>query len=108
MLLLSVHPDRYQKKLTIKGMPAISFPKCDIKILAERHKHSLIRYFYRGRPNLDTLRKSMEKIGFKGAFHLGALEIKHVLIRFEHEDDYFRIMVHSREGHAGYQVVAYL
>ncbi|CAH9082753.1 unnamed protein product [Cuscuta europaea] len=71
-------------------MPAISFTDNDIQILADKHRLSLIGYFYRGRPSLEIIRKSFEIIGFKGAFQLGVLEKKHILIRFDSEEDYMR------------------
>ncbi|CAH9072374.1 unnamed protein product [Cuscuta epithymum] len=73
-----------------KGVPAISFPDSDVAILAERHKNTLIGYFYRGRPSLENIRKAFEIIGFKGSFHLGVMERKHIVIRFDAEEDYFR------------------
>ncbi|CAH9130256.1 unnamed protein product [Cuscuta epithymum] len=73
-----------------KGVPTISFPESDAHKLAEIHKRSLVDYFFRGRPSLSFIRKAFEIIGFKGSFHLGHLEKKHVLIRFDLEEDYLR------------------
>ncbi|CAH9086538.1 unnamed protein product, partial [Cuscuta epithymum] len=73
-----------------KGLPAANFSEDDIQILADKHKRALVGYFYKSRPPMTTLRKSFEIIGFKGGFHLGLLEKKHVLIRFDLEEDYIR------------------
>ncbi|CAH9144229.1 unnamed protein product, partial [Cuscuta epithymum] len=73
-----------------KGLPAASFTVDDVGILADKHKRALVGYFYRDRPSMVTLRKSFDIIGFKGGYQLGLLEKKHVLIRFDLEEDYIR------------------
>ncbi|CAH9124929.1 unnamed protein product [Cuscuta epithymum] len=75
---------------TFKGMPQISFPDVSIQFLASKHKLALIGYFFKHRPEMKSLRKAFDLIGFKGSVHLGLLEKKHVLIRFEIEEDYIR------------------
>ncbi|CAH9141789.1 unnamed protein product [Cuscuta epithymum] len=73
-----------------KGMPSVSFLEDDVQTLADQHKHALVGYFYKGRPPLATIRRSFEIIGFKGVFHIGLIEKKHILIRFDMEEDYIR------------------
>ncbi|CAH9095075.1 unnamed protein product, partial [Cuscuta epithymum] len=73
-----------------KGLPAVNFSEDAVETIADRHKNALVGYFYKGRPPMNTLRRSFEMTGFKGGFHLGLLEKKHVLIRFDLEEDYIR------------------
>ncbi|CAH9120260.1 unnamed protein product [Cuscuta europaea] len=50
----------------------------------------LVGYFFKTWPSMLNLRKSFEIIGFKGSFQLGLLNQKHVLIRFDLDEDYLR------------------
>lgn len=54
---------------------------------------------YKGEPALDFtamefLRRGFKMIGFKGDFRLGLLDPKHVLIRFDLEENYHRCWLH--------------
>ncbi|CAH9107142.1 unnamed protein product [Cuscuta europaea] len=73
-----------------KGLPAINFPEEEIRTLADHHKRVLVGYFYKSHPSLTVIRKSFEIIGFSGTFHLGLIDLKHIIIRFESDDDFFR------------------
>ncbi|XP_031120595.1 uncharacterized protein LOC116023727 [Ipomoea triloba] len=76
--------DRY------KGMPVVSFSDEDIQQLALRFKFALIGKFTKSRPSMALLRKSFDLIGFGGAFTLGLIDQRHVLINFDKEEDFQR------------------
>ncbi|CAH9085010.1 unnamed protein product [Cuscuta epithymum] len=73
-----------------KGLLVVQFPDYEARTLEERHKRSLVGYFFKGRPNLSVIRKSFEVIGFAGVFQLGVIDPKHVLIRFDSDEDFIR------------------
>jgi len=77
-------PERY------KGMPAVTFSDEDIQYFASDFKFALIGKFSKGRPSMAVLRKSFELIGFGGAFNLGLIDHRHILINFDREEDFQR------------------
>lgn len=44
---------------------------------------------------MEFLQRDFKTIGFKGEFQLGLMDQKHVLIRFDLEEDYHRCWLHS-------------
>ena len=73
-----------------RGEPAVSFSAEDVRLLSSPLKFALIGKFSRGRPSMEGLRKDFMSVGFKGSFSLGLLDPRHVLIRFDLEDDFHR------------------
>ncbi|CAI9109405.1 OLC1v1009221C1 [Oldenlandia corymbosa var. corymbosa] len=56
---------------------------------------NLVGKFSYGRPKMEFLRDEFKKIGFKGGYELGLMNPRHVLIRFELEEDYQRCWITS-------------
>ncbi|XP_019166799.1 PREDICTED: uncharacterized protein LOC109162583 [Ipomoea nil] len=73
-----------------KGMPAISFSDDDVHIFAHKFRYALVCKFAKYRPPMAELRKAFELIGFGGAFTLGLLDQRHILMNFDHETDFQR------------------
>ena len=73
-----------------RGEPAVTFTIDEIQSLASPFRFALVGKFSKGRPSMEALRKEFLTIGYKGTFTLGLLDPRHVLIRFEHEEDYHR------------------
>ncbi|XP_019181397.1 PREDICTED: uncharacterized protein LOC109176422 [Ipomoea nil] len=71
-----------------KGMPAVSFSDEDARLFAHKFKFALVGKFMKSRPPMTELRKAFDLIGFGGAFSLGLLDQKHVLMNFDHEVDF--------------------
>lgn len=51
---------------------------------------------------MEVLRKDFLAVGFKGSVTLGLLDPRHVLIRFEKEDDYHRCWFRGIRTFQGY------
>ncbi|XP_019186523.1 PREDICTED: uncharacterized protein LOC109181225 [Ipomoea nil] len=77
-------PGRY------KGMPAISFTDQDIQQFPQKFRFALVGKFSKGRPSMAELRMTFDQIGFGGAFSLGLLDQRHVLINFDLETNFQR------------------
>ncbi|XP_031120233.1 uncharacterized protein LOC116023377 [Ipomoea triloba] len=73
-----------------KGMPAVAFTDQDIHHFAQEFKFALIGKFAKGRPSMADLRKAFDLIGFGGAFSIGLIDNRHVLINFDLEEDFQR------------------
>ncbi|KAI5677247.1 hypothetical protein M9H77_08197 [Catharanthus roseus] len=85
-----------------KGESAVFFDKKEINSLAEPFNLSLIGKFSHGRPSLDNLRWEFHTFGFKGSFTIGWLDSRHVLIRFDLEEDYIRLWLKGSWSLQGY------
>ncbi|XP_019159873.1 PREDICTED: uncharacterized protein LOC109156471 [Ipomoea nil] len=73
-----------------KGMPAVSFSDDDVQQFSEKFRFALVGKFAKSRPPMADLRKTFDQIGFGGAFTLGLIDQRHILINFDHEIDFQR------------------
>ncbi|KAL3510099.1 hypothetical protein ACH5RR_029500 [Cinchona calisaya] len=80
------------------------FLKRRVESLSQPLKLALVGKFWRGKANMATIWKSFQTIGFKGSFALGLLDYKHVLIRFDLEEDYLRCWLKSNWFLNGFQI----
>lgn len=44
---------------------------------------------------MEIIRRGFQTIGFKGTYHLGLMDPRHILIRFEQEEDFHRCWLHD-------------
>lgn len=79
-----------------RGEPAMVFTKEDIEILPASFKFALIGKFSHGRPSIPEIHKVFDSIGLRAAFTFGLLDHKHILMRFNHEDNYQRIWLREQ------------
>lgn len=73
-----------------RGEPAVSFSDDEVQALAAPFKFTLVGKFSRGHPSMEALRKDFTAVGFRGPFTLALLDQRHVLIRFDLEEDFHR------------------
>ncbi|XP_031100721.1 uncharacterized protein LOC116004702 [Ipomoea triloba] len=85
-----------------KGMPAVAFSDQEIHRFSQKFKFALIGKFNKGRPTMADLRKTFDLIGFGGAFSLGLIDQRHVLINFDLEDDFQRCWLRKSWSIQGY------
>lgn len=92
-VLLKPHatPPLIKPVQTFKGEPAVFFEEQELSSLAARFNLALIGKFAHGKPTTDVLYKEFQTIGLKGSFTIGWLDHRHVLLRFDFEEDYLRI-----------------
>lgn len=86
----SVQQSIVKEAASFKGKPAVFFTEEDIQALWRPFKSALVGKFSKGRPNMESLRKEFVAVGFKGEFFIGLLDFRHILIRFDCEEDYLR------------------
>ncbi|CAI9089600.1 OLC1v1024201C1 [Oldenlandia corymbosa var. corymbosa] len=84
------------RKVTFfNGTPELEYEEDEFDDLIAPHKMNLVGKFSYGRPKMEILREDFKKIGFKGGYDLGLMNPRHVLIRFELEEDYQRCWITS-------------
>lgn len=76
-----------------KGEPSIKRSAALINSLSQPFKYALIGKFSHGRPSMEATRQSFQTFGLKAAFSLGHLDVKHILIRVNHEADFQRLWI---------------
>ena len=79
-----------------RGEPALFFSDEDIAALSSPFKFALIGKFSHGRPSLAVIKSTFETFGLKAAFSIGLIDPKHVLIKFNHEDDYHKVWLREQ------------
>ncbi|CAI9102756.1 OLC1v1001076C1 [Oldenlandia corymbosa var. corymbosa] len=79
----------------INGTPTLEYEEDEFERLDAPHRLCLVGKFSYGRPKMDEIHKEFKKIGFNGAYTLGLMNPRHVLIRFEQEDDYQRCWIRT-------------
>ncbi|VFQ85186.1 unnamed protein product [Cuscuta campestris] len=76
-----------------KGLPSISFSQEEVDVLSSKFQFALVGVFNDGRPSFQTIKATLESIGFEGNFQVGFLDDKCVLINFMKESDYNRLFM---------------
>ncbi|CAI9105994.1 OLC1v1005042C1 [Oldenlandia corymbosa var. corymbosa] len=74
----------------INGARILEYEDDEYEHLIAPHQMSLVGKFAYGRPKIEDIHKEFKKIGFNGAYTLGLMNPRHVLIRYGREDDYQR------------------
>ncbi|XP_019193970.1 PREDICTED: uncharacterized protein LOC109187973 [Ipomoea nil] len=85
-----------------KGMPAVTFSDRDVSQFSQKFKYALVGKFAKGRPSMADLRKTFDQIVFGGAFSLGLIDQRHVLLNFDHETDFQRCWLRKSWSIRGY------
>ncbi|KAL0283695.1 UNVERIFIED_CONTAM: hypothetical protein Sangu_2873500 [Sesamum angustifolium] len=73
------------------GRPAISFSDDEKARLAYPYRYALVGKFSHGVPSWKGLHDGMERLGLKGAFSVGVINFRHVLINCSNDEDYARL-----------------
>ena len=76
---------------THRGEPAMFFTSEDIVSLSSPFQYALIGKFSHGRPAISKIKSALDSIGLKAGFTVGLLDRKHILMRFNHEEDYHHV-----------------
>ncbi|KAM7462626.1 hypothetical protein LguiA_030747 [Lonicera macranthoides] len=81
-----------------RGEPAVIFSEADILSLSfsSPFKFALVGKFSHGCPALSDIRKVLESFDPKAPFTVGLMDNKHILMRFNHEDDFHRIWLREQ------------
>ncbi|XP_022860891.1 uncharacterized protein LOC111381341 isoform X1 [Olea europaea var. sylvestris] len=96
-------PSIPHKELTVyREEPCIALSDNEIQKLSGSSKYTLIGKFSNGKPQLAQLRTTFDFLGFKGAFTVGLIDSKHVLIIFTLEEDYIRLFLNPISCVCGY------
>ncbi|KAL0295687.1 UNVERIFIED_CONTAM: hypothetical protein Scaly_3092700 [Sesamum calycinum] len=74
-----------------RGRPAISFSDDEKARLAYPYRYALVGKFSHGVPSWKGLHDGMERLGLKGAFSVGVINFRHVLINCSNDEDYARL-----------------
>lgn len=75
------------------GEPAIYFSTAKIQSLAEPFKLSHVGEFSFSRTPMDVIRKFIVSLSLKGSMLVSLLDNRHVLIKLQLKEDYYRIWV---------------
>ncbi|XP_019161197.1 PREDICTED: uncharacterized protein LOC109157811 [Ipomoea nil] len=86
----SASPPLLRPPERFKGMPAVSFLDEDVRSFSHKFRFALIGKFAKSRPPMAEIRKAFDLIGFGGAFSLGLLDQRHILMNFDYEADFQR------------------
>ncbi|CAI9089903.1 OLC1v1024555C1 [Oldenlandia corymbosa var. corymbosa] len=79
----------------VNGVPILEYEEDEYDQLVAPHQLSLIRKFSYGRPKMEEVHKEFKKLGFHGGYTLGLMNPRHVLIRFQREEDYQRSWIET-------------
>lgn len=74
----------------------IFFSEEDIAIHSSFFKFGLIGKFSHRRPSLPELKSALETIELKSAFIVSLMDPRHILLRFNHEEDYHRVWLREQ------------
>ncbi|KAL0367745.1 UNVERIFIED_CONTAM: hypothetical protein Sradi_3664600 [Sesamum radiatum] len=89
--VFSESEDYFGKPCTYRGSRAINFSMEETEKLAAHLKFALIGKFSHGYPSMNTIRSYFSKLGLRGAYSIGVINIKHVIIKLHNEDDMSRL-----------------
>ncbi|KAL0449147.1 UNVERIFIED_CONTAM: hypothetical protein Slati_1471100 [Sesamum latifolium] len=89
--VFSESDDYYGRPCLYRGGRAINFSMAETEQLAEHLKFSLVGKFSHGYPSMQTIRSYFSRLGLRGAYSIGVINIKHVLIKLHNEEDLSRI-----------------
>ncbi|CAI9108595.1 OLC1v1008239C1 [Oldenlandia corymbosa var. corymbosa] len=79
----------------INGTPTLEYEDDEFEKLIAPHQLSLVGKFSYGLPKMEEIHTEFKKIGFNGGYTLGLMNPRHILIRFEEEDDYQRCWIRT-------------
>ncbi|KAL0361197.1 UNVERIFIED_CONTAM: hypothetical protein Sradi_3804200 [Sesamum radiatum] len=83
--------DYYGRPCTYRGGRAINFSMTETEILSVHLKFALISKFSHGYLSMQVIRTYFAKLGLRGAYSIGVINVKHIIIKFSNEDDFSRV-----------------
>lgn len=89
------HQDTIKLGGQYKGEHALFFSTVEVSNLSGDFQFVLVGKFSHERPPMEFNRCGFQTIGFKGEFHLSLLDSRHILIRFDLEEDFHRCWLHG-------------
>ncbi|KAL0304186.1 UNVERIFIED_CONTAM: hypothetical protein Sradi_6286700 [Sesamum radiatum] len=81
----------FGKPCLYRGSRAINFSLEETEKLAEHLKFALVGKFSHGYPSMQAIRSYFSRLGLRGAFSIGVINVKHVLIKLQNEEDLSRV-----------------
>ncbi|KAL0331730.1 UNVERIFIED_CONTAM: hypothetical protein Sangu_1718500 [Sesamum angustifolium] len=78
-----------------QGMKVLRFSSEEIARLSQPFRYALVGKFSHGYPSMQHLRRWMLAQGFRGDFSVGAINARHVFIKFALEEDYTKLWIKS-------------
>ncbi|KAL2224775.1 UNVERIFIED_CONTAM: hypothetical protein Sindi_2952300 [Sesamum indicum] len=78
-----------------QGMKVLRFSSDEISRLSLPFRYALVGKFSHGYPSMQNLRRWMLAQGFRGDFSVGAINVRHVFIKFALEEDYTKLWIKS-------------
>ncbi|KAL0312844.1 UNVERIFIED_CONTAM: hypothetical protein Sradi_5683700 [Sesamum radiatum] len=76
-----------------RGTRAINFTAKETAMLAVSFKFALIGKFSHGYPSMQSIRTYFSRLGLRGAYSIGVINVKHILIKLGNEEDYSRLWI---------------
>ncbi|CAI9099160.1 OLC1v1035941C1 [Oldenlandia corymbosa var. corymbosa] len=93
---------QYKIVTYVNGAPILELEDDEYEKLIAPHRWDLVGKFSYGRPKMEEVRSELEKVGFQGDFHIGLMNPRHILIRFEREEDFQRCWIQTMWNIKGY------
>ncbi|KAL0349296.1 UNVERIFIED_CONTAM: hypothetical protein Sangu_1157400 [Sesamum angustifolium] len=78
-----------------QGMKVLRFSSEEIARLSQPFRYALVGKFSHGYPSMQHLRRWMLAQGFRGDFSVGAINARHIFIKFALEEDYTKLWIKS-------------
>ncbi|CAI9109177.1 OLC1v1008948C1 [Oldenlandia corymbosa var. corymbosa] len=88
----------------VNGTPTLEYEDEEFERLVVPHRLCLVGKFSYGRPKMEEIHNEFKKIGFQGGYTLGLMNPRHVLIRFDQEEDYQRCWIRTFWNIGGYSM----
>ncbi|KAL2250186.1 UNVERIFIED_CONTAM: hypothetical protein Sindi_2492300 [Sesamum indicum] len=88
-----IPPDRCS--FSGSGKKVLRFSSNEISRLSLPFRYALVGKFSHGYPSMQNLRRWMLAQGFRGDFSVGAINVRHVFIKFALEEDYTKLWIKS-------------
>ncbi|CAI9112486.1 OLC1v1012943C1 [Oldenlandia corymbosa var. corymbosa] len=88
----------------VNGTPTLEYEDEEFERLVAPHRLCLVGKFSYGRPKMEEIHNEFKKIGFQGGYTLGRMNPRHVLIRFDQEEDYQRCWIRIFWNIGGYSM----
>ncbi|KAK4434818.1 hypothetical protein Salat_0644700 [Sesamum alatum] len=76
-----------------QGMKVLRFSDDEIARLSQPFRYALVGKFSHSYPSMQNLRRWMLAQGFRGDFSVGAINFRHVFIKFTLEEDYTKLWI---------------
>ncbi|KAI3461494.1 hypothetical protein Pfo_018157 [Paulownia fortunei] len=92
------------QKSAYRGKKFIQFNRTENVEMVGPYKYTLIGKFSHGSPPIRDIQTRFAGLGLQGAFQIGLINIKHILIQLTSEEDFMRIWMKQILFQDGYQM----